>query len=151
MSSEGGVQGRRWDGHAWSPWWLLDETFVAYSRDERQAPNKAGIYRVRCRGREGLIYIGQSGVTHGIRARLRQLRIAMRSAAPGGRPSPPHVAGACVRAHELRGCMVEVSWVALPDMPHRDRLGTECELIGAYRKAAGENPVCQFAGEMPVE
>lgn len=151
MTDERGVQGRRWEGHSWSPWWPLDETFLAYSHDERQAPNKAAIYRVQCRGRGGLIYIGQSGVTAGVRSRMRHLRIAMRYAAEGRATRPPHVAGACILAHELRGDVIEVSWVALPDMPHRDRLGTECELIAAYRKATGANPTCQFAGQLADE
>jgi len=49
--------------------------------------------------------------------------------------------------HECAGVVVEVSWVEMPNLDGRERLGVECELIAAYRKAIHANPACQFAGE----
>jgi len=66
--------------------------------------------------------------------------------AGGKDPGPPHVAGGCVLSFERKGGRVEVSWVAMPEVDRRERLGIECELIAAYRKTTGKNPACQFAG-----
>jgi len=43
---------------------------------------------------------------------------------------------------------VEGSWIEALHIDGRERKGIECELIGAYRKALGMNPTCQFAGEV---
>jgi len=140
------VQARDWEGHEWSDWYLLDESIRAHAAI---APNEEGIYRIRCQGDEGLIYIGETGAS--IRGRFRQLRKATEHAAGGKPPGPPHVAGGCVHSHEQRGEVIEVSWFATRGIDPRDRFGVECELITAYRKSAGRNPTCQFAGKLEAE
>jgi len=134
-------QARDWEGHAWSDWHQLDEAVLASAAI---APDEAGIYRIRCRGEEGLVYVGETGKS--IRGRFRQLRKATEYVAAGKRPGPPHVAGGCVLEHERRGSVVEVSWFTTRGVDGRDRKGIECELIAAYRKATGLNPTCQFGG-----
>lgn len=99
------IQALDWEGHAWSDWYQLDESIRAYSAI---APNEEGIYRIRCRGDEALIYIGETGAS--IRGRFRQLRKAAQYVSAGKPPGPPHVAGGCVYAHEQRGEVIEVSW-----------------------------------------
>lgn len=94
----------------------------------------------------GLIYIGETGA---FRQRVRHLLVAIRNAKAGDRRHrPPHVAGACVFAHVARDGLVEISWAEVAHLSKRDRKGTECELIAAYRQASGHNPTCQFAGEL---
>lgn len=146
------VQSVSWDGHAWSEWYTLD---IAIAARSAQAPDTPGLYRLRCHGHPGLIYIGETGDS--LRGRFRQLRKATHYAAQGkyialGKAGgPPHVAGGCVWKHECAGLAVEVSWVEAPNLDKRDRKGVECELIAAYRKARGDNPACQFAGDLEDE
>ncbi|HXH50528.1 MAG TPA: hypothetical protein VNM47_14385 [Terriglobia bacterium] len=136
------TQSLAWENHAWSDWYSLD---VAIMPREAKAPDSPGLYRLRCKGERGLIYIGETGDS--LRSRLRQLRKATRYVASGREPGPPHVAGACVLDHERNGFVVEVSWVEMTNPDPRNRKGIECELIAAYRKAMGStNPTCQFRG-----
>ncbi len=137
-----------WFGWEWSPWRPLDDVVRPYKKGAEQAPRgKQGIYRIRCSGRRGLLYIGQTGPTQGgIRGRFSALQFAIRQAGVSGRPRAPHVAGACVAEHIRRGCVSEISWTVTDGMEKRERLGRECDLIAAHRTALGESPVCQFAG-----
>lgn len=135
------TQSLAWENHAWSEWYPLD---AAIAPRKAKAPNIPGLYRLRCKGHGGLIYVGETGDS--LRKRLRQLRQATREVARGGPPGSPHVAGGCVLEHERAGLVVEVSWVEKPSLSSRDRRGVECELIAAYRKAVGANPDCQFGG-----
>jgi hypothetical protein len=76
------VRGIRWGSLTWEPWIDLDEAV-----DIRGGiPRVQGIYRVRCRGRAGLLYIGISSSLGG---RLRRLHGALGE--PDGRG---HYAGA---------------------------------------------------------
>jgi hypothetical protein len=122
---------------------------IAIASRKAEAPNSAGLYRLRCKGRDGLIYIGETGDS--LRGRFRQLRKASVYAAQGKPAGPPHVAGRCVFDHECAGLEIEVSWTEKPDLHRRERKGIECELIAAYRKTMRANPACQFAGEFENE
>lgn len=137
------VQSLSWENHAWSEWSPLDTVITPR---KAKAPDTAGLYRLRCKGRTGLIYIGETGAS--LRKRFRQLRKATQNAADGKPPSPPHIAGSCVLEHERAGLVVEVSWSETKDLRPRDRKGIECELIGSYRKRMGTNPACQFGGAL---
>jgi hypothetical protein len=132
-----------WEGHHWSEWATLD---IATAPDAALAPNQPGLYRIRCRGEPGLIYIGQTGSS--LRGRFRQLRKSMEYSAAGRPAEAPHIAGACVQAHLEQGRVVAVSWVALPGVGKRARLGLEVDLIAAYRRVMGESPTCEFAGTL---
>src|SRR4051812_18081801 len=67
-----------WEGLTWSEWHPLDAATLARNA---KAPDYPGLYRIRCRDRAGLIYIGETGVS--IRSRLRQLQKAMHYADQG--------------------------------------------------------------------
>jgi len=146
------VQSPLWEGHVWSEWYPLDSAAAARNA---KAPRVPGLYRIRCQGQSGLIYIGETGDS--LRARFRQLRKATeyatqgKYAAQGKSGGPPHVAGGCVQKYESKGFVVEVSWAEAPNLHKRDRKGVECELIAAYRKTTGANPACQFAGDFEDE
>jgi hypothetical protein len=118
-------------------------------------PDVQGLYRIRCQGRPGLIYIGETGDS--LLSRFRQLRKAMeyarmgKYAAQGKIGGPPHVAGGCISNHTRAGFVIEVSWLRFPNLDSRERKGVECELIAAYRKAMKSNPACQFAGDLADE
>jgi hypothetical protein len=143
IDPENDVQSRLWEKHSWSEWHRLDDFRGAAS---------PGLYRIRCHGQAGLIYIGETGDS--IRARLGQLRKAMtyaeqgRYTAQGKVGGPPHVAGGCVWKHVCAGHVIEVSWTEEPEIDKRERRGVECDLIAAYRKIMGASPVCQFAGDL---
>ncbi len=113
------------------------------------APSQPGIYRIRCSGRAGLVYIGQSG--RSLRTRLRQLRDGMRLADAGKPQAAPHFAAPCVNTHASRGWKVEVSWIGMPDVDKRERFGVEVDLIALYRRTQKASPTCQFAGALEPE
>jgi len=143
------VQGNHWEGHNWSQWHTLDSGIASRSV---KAPDVPGLYRLRCAGQVGLIYIGETGSS--LRGRFHQLRKAMEYAGQGkysrqGKVGgPPHVAGGCVLRHKLAGFLIEVSWFDGSGLDRREIKGIECELIAAYRKTKRQNPACQFAGDL---
>lgn len=142
------VQGQSWEGRDWSEWHSLDEASIAR---RAKAPALPGLYRIRCHGQRGLIYIGETG--RSLLSRFRQLQIAMnyarmaKYARIGRIGGPPHVAGGCVWKHKCAGFEIDVSWTTTLLLDARDRKGTECELIAAYRKEMRSNPSCQFSGD----
>jgi hypothetical protein len=137
-------QGPRWGGRRWSEWCSLDEATVARVA---LAPVDPGIYRLRCAGEPGLIYIGQSGSS--LRGRLRQLVRGIRNVSAPNQ-HVPHFAAPCVRQHIDRSLTIEVSWIVLPpnQVDKRERFGIECDLMAAYRRSGGMSPTCQFSGEL---
>lgn len=149
VDSQSDVQSPSWEGHTWSDWHPLGE---AQRSRKANGPDVPGLYRLRCQGQSGLIYIGETG--RPLRERFYQLRKAMhyasqgKYAAMGKTGGPPHVAGGCVWKHKCAGFVIEMSWVEAPHLDKRDRKGVECELIAAYRKTMRANPACQFAGDL---
>ena len=137
------VQSPSWERYAWSEWQRLDHA---------RGANTPGLYRLRCYQQTGLIYLGETGDS--LRGRFRQLRKAMeyakqgRYAAQGKVGGPPHVAGGCVWKHVCAWRVIEVSWTETANLDKRERMGVECDLIAAYRKAMGASPACQSAGDL---
>jgi hypothetical protein len=127
-------QDPRWGGLVWSDWYQLDATAAP-----RLVPREAGIYRLRCRGRPDLIYVG---ISDRLSSRLGGLRRA--------RSRPPlyrgHSAAACVVGHEKQGEVVQVSWALVGDTDRRALMGLEVDLIANCRARYGESPACQFHG-----
>jgi hypothetical protein len=125
---------RHWRDLAWSPWHHLDAT-----AKRGFVPRIQGIYRLRCKGRPALIYIG---ISDKLSFRLGGLRRA--------RTHPPryrgHSAAACVAQHEAQGAVVEVSWAELENVSRRALMGLEVDLIAACRAQFGDTPACQFHG-----
>jgi hypothetical protein len=116
-----------WAGLAWSPWLYLDAT-----AQRGRVPRKQGIYRLRCKSRRGLIYVGISGT---LSSRLGGLRRA--------RSRPPlfhgHSAALCVAQHEAQGDVIEVSWTQLENVSRRALMGLEVDLIAACRTRFGDS------------
>jgi hypothetical protein len=123
-----------WGGLAWSPWHHIDAT-----AERGLVPRIQGIYRLRCKGRPALIYVG---ISDKLGSRLGGLRRA-RSRPPRYRG---HSAAACVAQHEARGDVVEVSWAQLENVSRRALMGLEVDLIAACRARFGDSPACQFHG-----
>jgi hypothetical protein len=132
-SGEEDPQGPGWGGLVWSSWFHLDT--------DARIPRAAGIYRLRCLGRRGLIYIGISVRLSGRLGGLRRAR---------SRPDKRgHYAAGCVAGHEARGEVVEVSWAIVEDKDRRELMGLEVDLIAAHRKHFG-SPACQFHGQLEI-
>lgn len=123
----------RWEGLSWSDWRQLDDL------EAPPIPAEPGLYRLRCPGEAGLIYIG---ISDRLRSRLGGLRRAR-----GREDKRGHYAAACVAAHEKLGKVVEVSWATVGNMDRRELMGREADLIAAHRKLFG-NPTCQFHGQI---
>jgi hypothetical protein len=123
-----------WGNLAWSQWYDLDST-----AERELVPAKQGIYRLRCKGRPALIYVG---ISDRLSSRLGGLRRA-RSRPPRYRG---HSAAACVADHEAQGNVIEVSWALLEELDRRALMGMEVELIAACRTRFGDSPACQFHG-----
>ena len=122
----------RWQHIAWTPW--VDLSQAASTRGA--IPRDQGLYRVRKRGAQELLYIGKS---IRLAARIQGLARAIRNEDHIG-----HYAGGCVwRAARSNA---QVSWMVMPG-PVRNVLGREIDLIAAYRKVMGDSPHCQFAGD----
>lgn len=134
--------GSFWAAFGWSDWYPLVEALccaLLTCPDHRWVVSDTSSGRTRAD-----LHIGQTG--RSLRGRFGQLRTSTRRAAGGLDARAPHVVGACVYQHERRGGVIEVSWVAIPDLEKRERLGREVDLITAYRRDMGESPSCQFAG-----
>jgi hypothetical protein len=113
-------QSADWMTWPWSPW-------IPASAACRLAAG-VGLYRLRCEGIAGLVYVGQGRVEARIRAHLGKL------ARPGHR-----------QASYFSGDM-EASWVALPGMPVLNLLAHENDLIAAHVLATAQAPIAQFLG-----
>jgi hypothetical protein len=119
----------RWRRLVWSTWVALGEA---------SPPNQQGTYRLRCRRRKGLLYIG---ISENLATRLGRLRRALNRDDHRG-----HYAARGIAAERAKGCSVEVSWVVMDPLSRRELMGKEVDLIAAHRAAFGDSPTCQFAG-----
>jgi hypothetical protein len=109
-----------WMSWAWSPWTPI--------LNARAALAGISLYRIRCHGLSGLVYVGQGRV----RARLRD-----------------HLIKAAKEDHRQARYFtgdIEASWVELADMTELNRLEHENDLIGAHVLAVGRPPTAQFLG-----
>jgi hypothetical protein len=122
----------RWQKIAWTPW--VDLSQAASTRGA--IPREQGLYRVRKRDAQQLLYIGKS---IRLAARLQGLERAIHRKDHIG-----HYAGGCI--WRAARSSVQVSWMVMPGAV-RNVLGREVDLIAAYRKMMGDSPRCQFAGD----
>jgi hypothetical protein len=109
-----------WMNWAWSPWVPI--------RNACTKVRSIGLYRIRCNGLSGLVYVGQGQV----RARLRH-----------------HLTTAAKEDHRQARYFtgdLEASWVDLADMAELNRLEHENDLIGAHVLALSRPPTAQFLG-----
>jgi len=105
-----------WAGLAWSPWQPLGDVVT-----------DRGVYRIRQRGADELVYVGQGN----IQARLR-LHLA-KSTDPTHRQSVPFAG-------------TEAPWVSLPSANPEQRLEIECDVIASHALHVGHEPAAQFRG-----
>ena len=130
-------QNIKWLDRTWSQWIGLEDAL----KPGYGPLHQPGIYRIRNgKLKKSLLYIG---ISRDIRGRLFQLKNAMKKYNRGDRQSPPHWAGGCIRTHELRGDIIEVSWLQSIDS-ELERKGLECDYIAAHRWFCRSNPECQF-------
>jgi hypothetical protein len=109
-----------WMNWAWSSWVPIRNACTKVS--------SIGLYRIRCNGLSGLVYVGQGQV----RARLRH-----------------HLTKAAKEDHRQARYFtgdLEASWADLADMAELNRLEHENDLIGAHMLALSRPPTAQFLG-----
>jgi hypothetical protein len=119
----GDPHGAAWGGHDWSSWIPLEET--AASR-----PQGSGLYRIRGREREALMYVGQGLIAPRLLAHLAKTRI------------PDHPQGQLFAA----SAPLECSWVVNDEWLSHHRLELENDLIASHLLETGEIPTAQFQG-----
>lgn len=109
-----------WMNWAWSAWVPI--------RDACTAAAVVGLYRVRCNGLSGLVYVGQGSVASRLRAHLAK-------GVKEGHRQAPYFSGD-----------LAASWVELPGVALLNRLEHENDLIAAHVLATGRPPSAQFLG-----
>jgi hypothetical protein len=126
----------------WTPWQPL---FGAWKGDN--LPNKAGLYRIRRIGFNGIDYIGQTGSgTMTIKKRMGMLRGVWKDEMPY---RDPHTAGPALWSLRRKyGVDLEVSGAAIEDTTP-NRKGMEALATALYRQASGASPTVNF-GRMPL-
>ena len=126
----------------WTPWQPL---FEAWKGDK--LPSRAGLYRIRRGGFEGIDYIGQTGSgTMTIKKRMGMLRGVWKSEMPYRDPHTPGPALWSLRQrHEAE---LEIS-VAVVEDTTPNRKGLEALAIALYRQRLGASPTVNF-GRMPL-
>jgi hypothetical protein len=116
--------GSRWCGHDWMQWTgILDAP-----RDI--PPDGLGLYRIRLKGANQHLYIGEGKVRSRLTAHLDKASVPNHRQADLFRD--PHA--------------LEVSWVLNRTWYQRQRLELETDLIGAHVLAVGDVPAAQFLG-----
>jgi hypothetical protein len=113
-------QAADWMSWPWSPWTPV----LAAAR----LATGVGLYRLRCDGIAGLVYLGQGRAGARIRTHLAK-------AARQGHRQALHFSGD-----------LAASWVALPGMATRNLLEHENDLIAAHVLSTGHVPTAQFLG-----
>ena len=126
----------------WTPWQPL---FEAWKGDK--LPNKAGLYRIRRIGFDGVDYIGQTGSgTMTIKKRMGMLRGVWKDEMPY---RDPHTAGPALWSLRRKyGVDLEVSGAVVEDTTP-NRKGLEALATALYRQKSGTSPTVNF-GRMPL-
>lgn len=127
-----------WCGLPWSPWVPMDNSAM-----RKSLPASAGLYRVRARDDNFLVYIGQTG--RQVRQRVGEL--ASYSRDPHLMPfNDPHTAAPAFWAwHDATGMEFECSGNVAPGEPiesKRWRHGCEAYLLWRYRCEYGSSTLC---------
>lgn len=124
-----------WCSLGWSEWISLQSSLSAY---QTAIPAAAGVYRVRARGKPGLVYVGQTGRS------LRERTRALAKHALGESPpwNDPHTAAPALWAWRVdEGLEYELS-VARVELPTPDRQCLEDLLLLEHRLEIGESTLC---------
>lgn len=115
---DGEVTSPNWVGLGWSEWTPVSDL---------RSTLGTGVYRIRTRGAEDLLYVGQGRITQRIRSHTAKSRRANQRQGP------------------LFSQSLEVSWVTL-DCSTRELLEIENDAIASHRHTRGAAPTAQFLG-----
>jgi hypothetical protein len=126
-----------WQYLPWSPW-----VPFAADRDEFfSIPKSPGLYRIRPKDQDFLMYIGETGKM--LHQKLAELRQTLRRKDLMPWSDPFAVAPALWAWNQAEGYEYECSAVAL-DASAQGRRGMECFLIARYRQEYGASPLCSL-------
>ncbi|TAK27423.1 MAG: hypothetical protein EPO40_17545 [Myxococcaceae bacterium] len=114
------VTAEDWCGHWWTSWRLATAAL--------EEP-RAGLYRLRGHGRQGLVYVGEGVIVDRVRAHVAKMR------------APGHAQGRVLALV----APLEISWVE-GTWEHHQRLELENDLIAAHVLVEGRPPLAQFLG-----
>jgi hypothetical protein len=139
-------QAESWGGLTWSRWRELDD-----AAKSGVIPAEGGLYRFRCVGEPGLLYIGEGTnryrrLTTLIRARRKPAAFYLEFPAGTKRPHRGHYAAPYIRQCEDAGCHVQVSCAVEVHADQNERRRVETNLINLHRAEMGTDPPCQFGG-----
>ena len=124
----------KWCKLDWTSWIRINA-----GRDERRTiPNSQGVYRVRPKGQDFLVYIGQ---TNHLKRRTGMLALnSYKNEMPW---NDPHTAAPNLWAwRQEKGWEYEVSVSSTPELTRQNREGLECLLLWKYRLENGESTIC---------
>ncbi|WNS82189.1 GIY-YIG nuclease family protein [Domibacillus sp. DTU_2020_1001157_1_SI_ALB_TIR_016] len=123
-----------WGGLTWTPWYTFDEIM----KDKHFIPTLPGVYRIKPKGQNKLMYIGQTG--RNLRERVTDLiRNTVKEEMPF---NDPHTAGPSLWSwRDAEGWEFECS-VSTVDLTKNSREGLECFLLWSYRLETGQSTVC---------
>jgi predicted GIY-YIG superfamily endonuclease len=118
----------------WVPW-----IRIKTKREERKIiPNSQGVYRVRPRGKDFLVYVGQTN-----QLKRRTGMLALNSYKEEMPWNDPHTAAPNLWVwRQEQGWDYEVSVAATPAITRQKRQGLECLLLWRYRLERGESTLC---------
>lgn len=125
-----------WCNLSWSEW----IPFSALSPEFKSIPKEPGLYRIRAKNQQFLMYIGQTG--RSLRERLNDLkRNTLKEIMPF---NDPHTAAPSLWAwNDANGYSYECSAAAYySDLSQRT--GWECYLLWQYRLLNGSSTLCNF-------
>ena len=115
---DGEATNTNWIGLDWSAWTPVSDL---------RSTLGTGVYRIRARGADDLLYIGQGRITQRIRSHIAKSRRADQRQGP------------------LFSQSLEVSWIAL-NFSTRELLEIENDAIASHRLMRGMAPAAQFLG-----
>jgi hypothetical protein len=123
-----------WCSLNWVPW-----IRIKTKREERKIiPNSQGVYRVRPKWKDFLVYVGQTN-----QLKRRTGMLALNSYKEEMPWNDPHTAAPNLWVwRQEQGWDYEVSVAATPAITRQKRQGLECLLLWRYRLERGESTLC---------
>jgi predicted GIY-YIG superfamily endonuclease len=123
-----------WCSLNWATWIRLKTKREA----RRIIPNSQGVYRVRPKGKDFLVYVGQTN-----QLKRRTGMLALNSYKQEMPWNDPHPAAPNLWVwRQEQGWDYEVSVAATPALTRQNREGLECLLLCKYRLERGESTLC---------
>lgn len=114
----------RWCSHQWSQWCIVNKSNSVLTINTR------GVYRIRDRSNQALLYLGEGLVLSRLRSHLRKIDV------------PNHKQGVILK----RARCLEIGFVEYPDHNKHHLLEYENDLIASHLQQVGTIPSAQFLG-----